>query len=64
MSRVLDIYAVKGKFSLSFAMKCLFKHNGLKTPVILLILGLTTLSFIAISLQKTAGKVSDDNFFI
>ena len=57
VSRVLDIYAVKDKFSLTFTTKCLFKQNGLKTPVILLVLGLIMMTFIGISIQRVVGDL-------
>jgi hypothetical protein len=46
VSRVLDIYAVKDKRNIGFAIKCLFKQNGLKTPVFMLVFGLTIITFL------------------
>lgn len=60
VSRVLDIYAIKDKFSLRFAIKCLFKQNGLKTVLLLLVIGLVILSFLSVNIHRI--KNFDDNF--
>ena len=53
---MFDIYAVKDKFSRIFAIKALFRHSGLKIPVIMLVLGLIIVSFIGVNLSRIHGE--------
>jgi hypothetical protein len=56
VSRVLEIYALKNRFNIGYAIKCLFKQSSFKTPIFMLIFGLMVISFIDINLSEINGN--------
>lgn len=52
VARVLTIYAVKDRLSITYAIKCFFKANGLKIPLFLLMICLTLIPFMRIAFES------------
>lgn len=57
--RVLDVFAVKDYMSIGYAIKCIFKLNGLLTSLIMLCAGVLLICFIDLNFKRAIGNVTD-----
>jgi hypothetical protein len=59
VARVLNIYAVKDGLSLGYVVRCFFKTQGPKMPLLTLILSLVLIPSMTLAFQGALGETSN-----
>ena len=59
VQRVLDVFAVKDYMTIGYAIKCIFKRNGILTSFVMLCAGVLIICFIDLNFERAIGNDTD-----